>query len=337
MAFLFSTSADLPEEKATEATRRKEEAGVVLVHGLNGSRDDMQELEIYLRARGLQVVNLLLPGHGEEDVTRLVEVSWRDWVEAVRSELQALKERCATVFLVGHSLGGALVLYVAAQEAVDGVVAMCAPLHLYSWTLPFIRLARRLMPRIRWAWEDIRDPAARYAYSRQRARQSHQWRVLAAIENLLEFLPHLRQALPAVTAPALIMVARHDHVVPPRDGQAIYRQISSHEKYLITFHHSYHLITKDYDREEVFEKTAAFLSEQAHRRGVVIQGENHQRAWQQAGTPFEPPPVPGLQTRCWRWCQQQWQLTSMRAAQFAQCFTSWAALVYTQTAKKLKP
>nr|BBH93735.1 hypothetical protein KTA_19340 [Thermogemmatispora argillosa] len=337
MASLFSTSAGLSEGSARQAAQRREGAGVVLVHGLNGSRYDMQELEIYLRARGLQVVNLLLPGHGEEDATRLVEVGWRDWVEAVRSEVQALKRRCAAVFLVGHSLGGALVLYVSAQEAVDGVVAMCAPLHLYSWTLPFIRLARRLMPRIRWAWEDIRDPAARYAYSRQRFKQSYQWRVLVAIENLLEFLPHLQQALPAVTAPALIMVARHDHVVPARDGQAIYRQINSREKYLVTFHRSYHLITKDYDREEVFEKTAAFIDEQARKCGVILQGESHQRAWQQAGAPFEPPPKVGLQTRCWRWCQQQWQLTSMRAAQFAHCFTSWAALVYTQTAKRLKP
>ncbi|MBX5451964.1 MAG: alpha/beta hydrolase, partial [Thermogemmatispora sp.] len=227
--------------------------------------------------------------------------------------------------------------YVSAHEAVDGVVAMCAPLHLYSWTLPFIRLARRLMPRIRWAWEDIRDPAARYAYSRQRLKESYQWRVLVAIENLLKFLPHLQQALPAVTAPTLIMVARHDHVVPVRDGQAIYQRISSREKYLVTFHRSYHLITKDYDREEVFEKTADFIDEQARKHGVIIQGESHQRAWQQAGTPFEPPPTLDLQTRCWRWCQQQWQLTSMRAAQLAQCFTSWAALVYTQTAKKLKP
>ncbi len=79
------------------------------------------------------------------------------------------------------------------------------------------------------------------------------------VESLMSFLPTLRQELPRITAPALIMISTRDHVVPARDGREIYRQIGSSEKYLVTFHHSYHVIMKDHDREEVFAKTEAFI------------------------------------------------------------------------------
>jgi carboxylesterase len=335
MASLLPDKAGIrpAEEIASQASG----VGVVLVHGLNGSRFDMLELETYLSARGLRVVNLLLPGHGAVDATQaLAAVTWQDWVRAVRDALYALKRECACVFLVGHSLGGGLVLYVAAHEPVDAVVAMCTPLRLYSWALPFIRLARRLVPHIRWAWEDIRDPAARRAYSRQRIKQSYQWRALAAIENLFFFLPQLRAALPAVTAPVLLMVALHDHVVPVRDGHEIYRRIRSQEKYLLTLRHSYHLITKDYDREEVFAKTADFLIAQARKRGVAVSGESHEAAWALASAPLQEPPHPDLPARSREWWQRQWQATTMRTMQITQNFTSWATLVYTQTAKKWK-
>jgi carboxylesterase len=55
----------------------------------------------------------------------------------------------------------------------------------------------------------------------------------------------------------------HDHVVPARDGREIYRLIGSCEKHLVTLHRSYHVIMKDHDRVEVFDKTLAFVLQHA--------------------------------------------------------------------------
>ena len=76
---------------------------------------------------------------------------------------------------------------------------------------------------------------------------------------MLQFLPNLRAELPQVTAPVLIMTSVYNHVVPASDGRQIYKLIGSREKEWITFHRSYHVIMKDYDREEVFAKTVAFI------------------------------------------------------------------------------
>ncbi len=252
------TTSKVPEH--TTSTTKQPVIGVLLVHGLNGSRRDMTEVEEYLQARGMITHNMLLPGHGTR-VQELMPLGWSDWSQAVRQELHTLKQRCDVVFLVGHSLGGALSLHVAAHEEVAGIVSMCAPLHLHPGTELFVKIAKYVTPLLPTLREDLRDRHARRRYTRD----VYRWTPMSPVESLLRYLPQLRAELPQITAPALIMISVHDHVVPARDGREIYKIIGSKEKYLVTFHRSYHLIMKDHDRIEVMEKTAAFILRQASK------------------------------------------------------------------------
>src|SRR5215467_1393306 len=228
--------------------------GVLLVHGLNGSTGDMAELEEILRKKGIITKNMLLPGHGST-VKDMLSIGWEEWAQAVHDELSLLKEMCDIVFLVGHSLGGALVLHIAAHEEVAGVVPICAPLHLHPWLKPAVSVGKYLLPLVPTIREDVRDPEARHRYTRD----VYRWTPLHPIESLVQHLPQLRTELQYITAPSLIITSVHDHVVPARDGREIYKLIGSREKHLVTLHHSYHVVMKDHDREEVFDKTLAFV------------------------------------------------------------------------------
>jgi carboxylesterase len=232
--------------------------GVLLVHGLNGSRRDLEELERALQDRGIVTNNILLPGHGVH-VREMLPLGWHQWADAVRAELSDLKQRSDVVFVVGHSLGGALALHTAAHEEVAGIVAMCAPIHMHPLTHFAVRLGKYITPLVPTLREDVRDPDARRRYTRD----VYHWTPMRPVESMLQFLPTLRVELPRITAPALIMTSIHDHVVPARDSREIYRRIGSKEKHLVTFHRSYHVIMKDYDREEVFAKTIAFILQHA--------------------------------------------------------------------------
>jgi carboxylesterase len=231
-----------------------DEAGVLLIHGLNGSLRDMDEVEKTLQRHGLVTRNMLLPGHGSQ-VQEMLLHGWPEWAAAVQEEYRALRQRCRRIFVVGHSLGGALALHTAAQQEVAGVVSMCAPLQMYAWLKPLVCAAKYVLPLVPTLREDVRDTRARQRYTRD----VYRWTAMRPVESLIRYLPVLRQELPTITAPALIMVATRDHVVPARDGREIYRLIGSREKYLVTFHHSYHVIMKDHDRAEVFAKTEAFI------------------------------------------------------------------------------
>jgi carboxylesterase len=228
--------------------------GVLLVHGLNGGTGDMAELQDILQAQGIITRNMLLPGHGGK-VKDMLSIGWEEWAQAVRDELNLLKELCDVVFLVGHSLGGALVLHVAAHEEIAGVVSICAPLHLHPWLKPAVSLGKYLIPLVPTIREDVRDPEARRRYTRD----VYRWTPLYPVESMMLHLPQLRAELHHITVPALIITSLHDHVVPARDGREIYRLIGSHEKHLVTLHRSYHVVMKDHDREEVFDKTLAFI------------------------------------------------------------------------------
>ena len=245
-----------PLQQANQHTlsNTKLKVGVMLVHGLNGSKRDMQELNDLFYAQGMVTENILLPGHGSH-VRDMLPLGWPEWAEAVREELHALKQRCDVVFLIGHSLGGALCLHAAAHEEVAGIVTMCAPITMHPWMRPILHLAKRVTPVLPTLREDVRDPQARRRYTRD----VYRWTPMAPVESMLRFLPQLRNELGHITAPALVMASVHDHVVPARDGRAIYHLLGSQEKHLVMFHRSYHVIMKDHDREEVFAKTIAFV------------------------------------------------------------------------------
>ena len=260
-------TSEAPQIAPYTYIQKKPVVGTLLVHGLNGSRRDMAELEIVLQERGWLTNNMLLPGHGAK-VRDLMGLGWDDWAQAVDRELRELKQRCDQVFLIGHSLGGALSLHLAAHEEVAGIVTMCAPLHMNPLTPHFVRLAKYITPLVPTIREDVRDPEARRRYSRD----VYRWTPMRPVESMLQFLPKLRAELPHITAPALIITSIHDHVVPARDGREIYRLIGSQEKHLVTLHRSYHVVMKDHDREEVFAKTVAFIQRHSQKTAPEKEG-----------------------------------------------------------------
>lgn len=237
-----------------------DKTGILLLHGLNGTLKDMAGFEARLQEMGFETRNVLLPGHGTT-ITELLSLGWEDWATAVEAEFLLLQERCEEIFLIGHSLGGALCLHLAAQYDVAGIVTMCAPIRMPFWMRPAVEIVRKLTPVLPTLREDIHDPLARKKY----ARGSYRAFPLPPISRMLDFLPTLRRELPQITAPALVMFATHDHVVPARDGREIYALLGSQEKSMEVFLNSFHVIMMDYEHERVFSSLVQFLQKYAKK------------------------------------------------------------------------
>jgi carboxylesterase len=98
---------------------------------------------------------------------------------------------------------------------------------------------------------DIADPTGKeIAYDRLPT---------GAAYYMLRFLKSARLGLPAVRCPVLVMHGRQDHTVHPSNAQLILDSVGSQDKELVWLDRSYHVVTLDYDRDEVFERTYEFI------------------------------------------------------------------------------
>jgi carboxylesterase len=229
--------------------------GALLIHGFTGSPQGLKGLGEYLAERGLAVVGIRLPGHGTtwQDLNRY---RYRHWVEAVDAgyERLAASER---IFLIGLSFGAALALDFCARHAdgVAGVVTLAGFLRTRDprrFLAPVISRVTRSLPGV---GNDIADPAGReIAYERFPT---------AAAASMLTFLRRARRGLHRVRQPILVMHGRTDHTVAPDNAELIFNSVASTDKQLVWCERSYHVITLDYDREEVLKRTYEFIKERS--------------------------------------------------------------------------
>ncbi|MFI5273707.1 MAG: alpha/beta hydrolase [Ktedonobacterales bacterium] len=255
-----------PEIRRTPGPRRRQRRArgsrgqpvrCLLVHGLNGEPDDLAEVERTLRLAGFATQAMWLPGHGVT-VREFRRTGWCDWYAAVRQATQATLASGERVLLVGHSMGGAVCLGVAAELRADaglvGVVALCPPARMMPWMHHALWLLRHVMPFVPAFCEDISERGK----TRRGQRRVYRWTATDPMYSLLEALPDVRAALPQVRCPALIVTAKHDHVVPVRDGLEAYGLLGTPAKDLLVLEQSYHAVGHDVERGQVCAHVLGF-------------------------------------------------------------------------------
>ena len=133
-------------------------AAMVLVHGIGGHSAPFEELAQELVKLGLEVFAFDLPGHGRSEGPRGVVGSWNDYRRCLDRFLASeVAKDCPgrPCLLLGHSLGGALVLDAAldhqpeARPMLAGVVVSnpaVGATGVEPWRLLCARVLSRIWP-----------------------------------------------------------------------------------------------------------------------------------------------------------------------------------------------
>lgn len=227
--------------------------GCLLSHGFMGTPNEMRELGTHLHAQGYTVRGTRLAGHGTtaRDMNR---TTWRDWYATLDADWQDLAGRCATVFVVGLSLGAALTLHLAAHRPVAGVVVMGAPVLTSRFQRLVVGLGGRLLPLLpKLAGSGLQDPVAKARHL------TYSQIPLRASRSMIQLIQIAQADLGAITAPILLMQGRQDHVVSPRNMPYIYEHIGSTDKEMVWLPRSDHIVTEDYDKEEVLARVGDWI------------------------------------------------------------------------------
>lgn len=232
--------------------------GCLLIHGFTGTPYEMRELGDRLAAQGYTVFGPALAGHATkpEDMR---DTRWTDWYASVTAAYDQLREQCDAVFVVGLSLGGALALHLAAHRPVNGIVAVSAPITIRNPLIPlfkYLPFLYDLIPDVKKnpQNDDTQDPSVR---SRHPAYPVNPTRCAASM--IFDFLPHLRDDLRDVHAPALLIQARGDRTIPADSMDAFYPRLGSREKERIWLPRGGHLALEDYSKEEAFAHILRFV------------------------------------------------------------------------------
>jgi carboxylesterase len=224
--------------------------GVLLLHGFGGSPGSLRRVGEWFADRGATVRLPRLPGHGTspEDLAR---TTWRDWVAEADDGLSALAERCATVAVLGHSMGASLALHLAATRPVDiGALALANP-YLHDRRLMFVPIARWFVRSTGAGATDSANGASDPGRYRRRP--------TPAVVTLRSFLRVVDRELPRVRAPMIVLTSAVDHEIPPGSAERILARGRPARVERVVCPNSYHALPLDHDAPMLCERSLAFF------------------------------------------------------------------------------
>ena len=220
--------------------------GVLLIHGLSGTPEEMRPLGAHLNARGFTVHGVLVAGHSGS-MESLRESTWLDWYQSAEAGLDLLLRRCEHVVLVGFSMGAMLATRLAVHRgSIAGLVSMAPALWL---RVPAIDLAGVLRHVVHDVPRLSRSPSLRV-----------QRFPTATVHELSRLQKLVRGNLCEVTSPLLVFQGRRDRLVSPRGASAQLHAAQSAAKELVWLERSGHTLPTDVDQMALFERTAAFVA-----------------------------------------------------------------------------
>jgi carboxylesterase len=228
------------------------EVGILLCHGFTGTPASMRPWADHLADAGFTVRCPLLPGHGTtwQEMNR---TGWPDWYGHVRAELESLVETCETVFVAGLSMGGTLALRLAQEfgDRVAGIVLVNPSVMTLRWDAKLLPLLSKVLASASAVGNDIAKPGEKeLAYPRTPVR---------AAASLSKFWKIVRDDLPKVTQPLLLLHSVVDHVVEPENSAIVLAGVSSTDVTEVLLENSFHVATQDNDAPLIFERSTEFF------------------------------------------------------------------------------
>ncbi|TRZ52304.1 alpha/beta fold hydrolase [bacterium] len=188
----------------------------------------------------------------------MIRSRWQDWLLSVEDGYNLLRSCTDQVFLLGLSMGGVLSLTAASRLPVRGVVAMSTPYalpddprlrytKLVSWFIP-------TMPKGKGApgegWFDQEAYKQHVAYPNNPVRSAGE---------LNQLLGVMRESLPQIKVPALLIHSRNDDYVIRDSMEKIHAALGSTDKHMLWVEGGGHVITEEPTRETVFKAAADFI------------------------------------------------------------------------------
>lgn len=241
---------------------------ILAVHGFADSPAVWRPLAEHFAQQGVHVRALRLPG-AAEPCDRAQRVSLDLWRHAVADALLELRRTHERTWLLGHSLGGALLIrqLADAPDSAEGAVLLAPLLRVSARRSPLLppetwfRLLDPLLRRTRWLQSPFGLQALDPSLGRKLPRDAFFPRtVYRALFNLLE---SLEGSAPRVTSPLMMINCVRDKTVDPAAAEAWYHACAATRKRLLRRTDCGHAMPVDQGWERMGDEVLRFIRETA--------------------------------------------------------------------------
>lgn len=235
--------------------------GVLLIHGFTGTPKEMRWMGEYLhRQEGFSCIGPRLAGHATS-LDDMIRSTYQNWMASVEDAYYMLRDRTSAIYVAGLSMGAALALRFGSVLPVKGIIAMAAPYGLpKDWRLKYTKILSKIQP---FLPKEHADPESGW-FDKEPARDHlcYSHNPLRSIGELNLLLGNVRESLPSIAAPTLLIYSKDDRALPLGSEYCmnqIFAAIGTEQKEKILLSGSGHILTRDAKRLEVFQAAAEFI------------------------------------------------------------------------------
>ncbi len=247
--------------------------GVLLVHSLGGTPDELRYLAQSFGRQGYTVNCPFIPGMtGGTDISGIS--TYEDWYAGLEGTFNEMAETCDHIYIGGLSAGAMLALRLAAHhpERIGGIMLFAPTLWPNGWAIPwYFNLFRVVRERFTARLFHFRQRAP-YGIKDERIRKFVIERFTAEdrpVEDLFgrggglvyqfrRLVSDVKRKLGTIEKPALIMHPRYDDQSDLSNAFQLQRKLSGMVESVI-LDDCYHMITLDRQRHVVVERAVEFV------------------------------------------------------------------------------
>lgn len=231
---------------------------VVCVHGFEATPYEVRPVGRALADRGFHVVGPAVAGHAiaprREGIFAFRQATRGEWLSSVRSVVTDLRTRFDRVYLYGQSMGGIIVLNLAAEGLAEAVAVTGAALIL-PWPARFLApFLKRLDVVVPVPWSEVPENP------RYRAWPSK------AIHELYLLSRETVESLSRVTCPVVACHSKRDSTITPKVVALMEQELSGPFE-VNWFHKTGHTMTLHVEADAVVSRIVEFFLslENGHR------------------------------------------------------------------------
>ncbi len=239
---------------------KKDKKAILLIHGIAGGIFDLEELQRFLQLHDFNTFSYTLKGH--DDYDNVDHITYKSWINQAEEMLNLLiNNNYKIIYLVGHSMGGVLVSYLASKYIQVKKIVLLSPAFKY---MIFKDNNFNL-------FQSIKEfPNIFEGYKKKQLISRFTRFPIYFVFEFIKLVDSLKNCIKKVKIPILIIHGKNDLIAPVESSLYVYNNCPSDNIKLIKLANVNHAILKNNKKNIIMNEINNFFNKNIKFKKQII-------------------------------------------------------------------